>query len=330
MPHSAANIHESRSLNTKASHLVFCTLGIIVSYSIFGYIQEKVFKTKYGPEKETFGFFMPLVFFQCLMNAITAFVCGKLNGNALAKDTVPRFNYGVIAVSYLVAMLTSNASLKHIPYPTQVLGKSCKPIPIMIFGVLLAAKKYSFKKYLCVLFIVIGVALFTYKQNKSSGSAGFSFGFGEILLLVSLAADGTTGALQDIMRRDHYSDKWGMMFFMNFFSSAYLLAFLMYSGEIGTFLAFVLKHNEALWLIIALSCASSLGQCFIFKTVSEFGPLTCSIVTNTRKIFSIGLSAIAFGHAFSTNQIIGTAIVFGALTYDAIESKRSSTKAKVK
>ena len=35
-------------------------------------------------------------------------------------------------------MLASNASLKWVNYPTQVLGKSCKPIPVMILGVFLA------------------------------------------------------------------------------------------------------------------------------------------------------------------------------------------------
>ena len=44
-------------------------------------------------------------------------------------------------------------------------------------------------KYLSVLLIVIGVALFMYKDGKSDGS-GFSFGSGEMLLLTSLTLGG--------------------------------------------------------------------------------------------------------------------------------------------
>uniref|UniRef100_A0A0N4ZXF8 UAA transporter n=1 Tax=Parastrongyloides trichosuri TaxID=131310 RepID=A0A0N4ZXF8_PARTI len=323
--HSSLNIHEQKSWSVRAFHLVLCTAGIVVGYTIFGYIQEKVFLTNYGPEGEKFNYVLPLVFFQCSVNAITALICSKFNGNAIDKDTVPRTNYAIIAISYLVAMLTSNSALKHVPYPTQVLGKSCKPIPIMILGVLFASKHYNIKKYLYVLLIVIGVIIFSYKGNKVGSTGGFNFGYGEFLLLISLTADGTTGALQDRMRRDHYSDKWGMMFFMNMFSSIYLCVYTIYSGELFGFYGFVKKHMEAFYLIMSLSCASALGQCFIFKTVTEFGPLTCSIVTTIRKIISIILSVIAFGHFFSTQQAIGTIIVFGALLLDAIESKKSSS-----
>ena len=38
----------------------------------------------------------------------------------------------------------------------QVVGKSCKPIPVMILGVIIGRKSYALKKYLFVLLIVIG------------------------------------------------------------------------------------------------------------------------------------------------------------------------------
>ena len=65
---------------------------------------------------------------------------------------------------------------------SQVLGKACKPIPVMILGVVLANKRYSLTKYLCILMIVAGVALFMYKDGKSQG-AGFELGTGEMLLV---------------------------------------------------------------------------------------------------------------------------------------------------
>jgi drug/metabolite transporter (DMT)-like permease len=68
----------------------------------------------------------------------------------------------------------------------QVLGKSVKPIPVMILGVVLARKRYSWKKYMFVLMITLGVALFLYKpsENKGKGAADdHVVGWGEILLV---------------------------------------------------------------------------------------------------------------------------------------------------
>ena len=55
----------------------------------------------------------------------------------------------------------------------------------MILGVLLARKQYPLAKYLCVLLIVSGVALFMYKDKKvSSQDEDKPFiGMGEILLV---------------------------------------------------------------------------------------------------------------------------------------------------
>lgn len=66
----------------------------------------------------------------------------------------------------------------------KVLGKSCKPIPIMIFGVIFAHKRYALKKYFFVFMIVVGMAVFLYKDNHHSKSGhAFEFGRGELFLV---------------------------------------------------------------------------------------------------------------------------------------------------
>lgn len=53
----------------------------------------------------------------------------------------------------------------------------------MLLGVTLLRKKYPPAKYLCVLLIVAGVALFLYKPKKGAGSEDHVFGYGELLLV---------------------------------------------------------------------------------------------------------------------------------------------------
>ena len=100
-----------------------------------------------------------VVLIQCLMNTIFA----KLMLVTILKQprdlTKPAY-YASSALTYLVAMVSSNMALQHVNYPTQVIGKSCKPIPVMILGVLIGRKSCSLLKYLFVLMIVGGVGIF--------------------------------------------------------------------------------------------------------------------------------------------------------------------------
>ena len=85
-----------------------------------------------------------------------------------------------------------------------MLGKSIKPVPVMLLGVLIARKRYPLKKYFYVLLIVLGennhlifgslnsrlgVVLFMYKEPKDTAKVietGEIFGIGEFLLVSCL------------------------------------------------------------------------------------------------------------------------------------------------
>ena len=92
-----------------------------------------------------------------------------------------------------------------------------------------------------------------------------------------------------------------------------MLMSLLATGEIWEALAFCSKHPEIVPEIITFGFASAVGQNFIFITVSEFGPLMCSIMTTTRKFFTILGSVVLFGNALNSRQWIGTAVVFTGL-----------------
>lgn len=144
---------------------------------------------------------MSLVFVQCIINTLFAlvqiFVVNR-KSEGQVHDTTTHFFYGFSALSYLTAMVSSNRALQHVSYPTQVIAKSCKPIPVMIIGVFYARKRYSILKYFFVFMIVLGVGIFMYNPNKTSGAPiqqSRTF-IGELLLLLSLTCDGFTGAFQ--------------------------------------------------------------------------------------------------------------------------------------
>ena len=52
-------------------------------------------------------------------------------------------DYWIYGVCYTLAMIFSNSSLKHVNYPTQVLGKSCKMIPVLLAGTIFGSGDYE-------------------------------------------------------------------------------------------------------------------------------------------------------------------------------------------
>ncbi|XP_058036262.1 solute carrier family 35 member B1 isoform X4 [Ahaetulla prasina] len=305
--------------------LPLCCLGVFVCYFWYGVLQETITRGKYGEgaKQEKFRYALSLVFIQCVMNAIFAKLMIQFF-DAVKVDRTRNWLYAACSLSYLGAMVSSNSALQFVNYPTQVLGKSCKPIPVMLLGVTVLKKKYPLSKYLCVLLIVTGVALFMYKP-KNVGSVGDEhvFGYGELLLLLSLTLDGLTGVSQDHMRAYYQTGSNHMMLNVNLWSTLVLGAGIFFTGELWEFLSFTERYPTIIYNILLFGLTSALGQTFIFMTVVYFGPLTCSIVTTTRKFFTILASVILFANPISNLQWMGTILVFLGLGLDAKFGKTS-------
>ncbi|XP_050012961.1 solute carrier family 35 member B1 isoform X1 [Alexandromys fortis] len=308
----------SRSLVPDRLRLPLCFLGVFVCYFYYGILQEKITRGKYGegPKQETFTFALTLVFIQCVINAMFAKILIQFFDTARV-DRTRTWLYAACSVSYVGAMVSSNSALQFVNYPTQVLGKSCKPIPVMLLGVTLLKKKYPLAKYLCVLLIVAGVALFMYKPKKMVGVEEHTVGFGELLLLLSLTLDGLTGVSQDHMRAHYQTGSNHMMLNINLWSTLLLGAGILFTGELWEFLSFAERYPTIIYNILLFGLTSALGQSFIFMTVVYFGPLTCSIITTTRKFFTILASVIFFANPISSMQWVGTVLVFLGLGLDA-------------
>lgn len=218
-------------------------------------------------------------------------------------------------------MVCGNMALRWITYPTQVIAKSSKPIPVMLLGVLLAHKRYTVQKYFFVLMIVVGVIMFIYKDGKSKDGDSNNH-IGLILIGISLLSDGVLGAIEDRMRAATKPSTFNFMFSINMYSAIFLVIGTIATGEIVHFYEFASKYPDVYLKIGAAALVGSMGQIFIFMMISEFGPLPCSIVTTTRKFFTVLISVIFMGNPLTTQQQIATAVVFAALFADALWGKK--------
>jgi len=184
--------------------------------------------------------------------------------------------YAACAFMYVTSMVASNMALRWVNYPTQVVAKCSKPIPVMILGVLLAHKRYTIQKYFFVLMIVTGVILFVYKDK--GGDSKDESPIGLILIGVSLLADGVLGAIEDRMRAATKPAPLDFMFSINMFSAVILVIASVCTTEIIDFYEFAQKYPDVIYKIFSAAVVGSIGQVFIFSMISFFGPLPCRLV----------------------------------------------------
>mmetsp|Transcript_19519 Transcript_19519/g.25233 ORF Transcript_19519/g.25233 Transcript_19519/m.25233 type:complete len:374 (+) Transcript_19519:104-1225(+) len=323
---SKAKSEESAGLQLPSEiKLLIAAGGIYGCYLSYGVMQEKIF-TFVGDDGTSFTQTLFLLLMQCVVNSLVAGLGMLVLGTGPEKMAQDMF--AMVGATYIGAMLTSNESLKHVNYPTQALGKSCKMIPVMLFGVLFAKQRYSAREYLCVLLITAGIAMFQLSgKTKSTGKENSYFGL--FLLFVSLACDGLTGSNQTKLKQKCTPTVHQMMFFTNMWAVVILTIGCVFTGQLMSGFSYVLA-NPGIWNPIAVfSITSALGQNFIFFTVSSFNPLVVTTITTTRKFFTVLFSVFAFGHKLTTNHWIAVSLVFAGITGEVV-GKYQKKQAKAK
>jgi solute carrier family 35 (UDP-galactose transporter), member B1 len=136
---------------------------------------------------------------------------------------------------------------------------------------------------------------------------------GPLLLVGSLMFDGFTSLMQD-------GDVHGlpMMFQLNLWSLLWTGVGTVLSGELVPFLNFwQAVGNDIMLDLFTFGLSSALGQIFIFSVIESFGPLTLSIITTTRKFFTVLASVVYFQHPLNSQQWTAMFVVVGALLVDS-------------
>ena len=177
--------------------LLVCVLGTMSTLTAYGIVMEYV--TSGGRKLHELSF----VFITTSIYSLIALICRDIFGEAPCE--ISKYKLLGLSVTSIASTYTSVRSLRYVIYPVQILFKSCKPVPVMIFGIVLG-KKYPIKKYVNVVIITCGVILFMSGGKSSSKAEGGVNGtlFGALLLSISLCFDGATGAYEEkLMGSDH-------------------------------------------------------------------------------------------------------------------------------
>ncbi|KAI8896141.1 UAA transporter [Globomyces pollinis-pini] len=310
--------------------LAVCVIGIYACFLTWGVTQERVSKTPYDGKK--FHYFVFLNIIQSFTATIIAYLYIKLKGariESLTRERVGQYLY--LATLACCAPLFGYASLDYLDYPTVILGKSCKLVPVVLMNFILYRKVFPLKKYLVVLLITIGVSGFMLLHPKKSKGDNEASLYGILLLTINLLIDGAINSKQDQMFHTHKVQGTTMMLIMNSFSFVLMTLYLIvnpYTTELTDAIAFCQLHPKIITDLFLFGIAGALGQCFIFYTLESFGSLVLVTVTVTRKMFSILLSVFWFGHVLSVGQWTSVGLVFFAIGWEAMVKKHKSNSSK--
>ncbi|KUI65431.1 hypothetical protein VM1G_00282 [Cytospora mali] len=342
--------------------LLICVGGIYASFITWGLLQEKVTTTPYTNDDGTtemwkYGVFLLTI--QSLFSSVTGslYLWWSTPRGQPVPPIIPtaRMLPSLLLVAFTQALAGpfGMASLAHVNYITYTLAKSCKLLPVMFLHVTLFRRRYTLQKYLVVAAVTAGVAIFTLssgskKHHKAAGSSSSSHSgqtaWGMLLLGINLLFDGLTNSTQDYIVSEFRPYRGPqMMCANNMMSSALSGAYLLLSpwlvhtalgeslgmgdasagGELYGALGFMARHPEAWWHVLGFAACGAVGQVFIFYTIANFGSVILVTVTVTRKMLTMILSVVYYGHSLNQKQWLGVVFVFGGIGYEAWMKQRA-------
>ena len=244
------------------------------------------------------------------------------------RHRAPLYKYSYCSFSNIMSSWCQYEALKFVSFPTQVLAKASKVIPVMIMGKIVSNKKYEYYEYVVAVLISCGMVAFLFgnsgdnQSDKSTTLAGF------IILIGYMSFDSFTSNWQGALFSEYKMSPYQMMAGVNLFSCLLTSVSLFQQGVFLSSLEFMSQYNRFLTDCVILSICSAGGQLFIYHTINKLGPVNFTIIMTCRQVVSVILSCIAFHHSLSVISVIGVCIVFGAVFLKIYGGQKLKAKKK--
>ncbi|XP_016961490.1 adenosine 3'-phospho 5'-phosphosulfate transporter 1 [Drosophila biarmipes] len=304
-----------RTSSQEAVQLFWCFGGLMISYLTWGVLQEKIMTQNYlnfAGESAKFKDSQFLVFSNRLLAFLVALAYLQWQPSPV-RHRAPLYKYSYASFSNIMSAWFQYEALKFVNFPTQVLAKSCKIIPVMLMGKLMSKAKYESYEYVTALLISLGMIFFMSGSSDSSKASGVTTLTGIFLLSMYMVFDSFTANWQGSLFKGYGMTPLQMMCGVNLFSSIFTGASLSMQGGFMDSLAFATEHPKFVFDMVVLSVCSAVGQLFIYHTIDVFGPVVFTIIMTLRQAVAIMLSCFIYQHSISLLGIFGVLIVFVAI-----------------
>ncbi|XP_030064854.1 adenosine 3'-phospho 5'-phosphosulfate transporter 2 [Microcaecilia unicolor] len=278
----------------KPAQFFICVAGVFIFYLIYGYLQELIFSVEgFKP----FGWYLTLVQF----GFYSLFGLIELQLIQDKRRRIPAKTYMLIAFLTVGTMGLSNTSLGYLNYPTQVIFKCCKLIPVMIGGVLIQGKRYNIADVSAAICMSLGLIWFTLADSKVAPNFNVT---GIFLISLALCADAVIGNVQEKAMKLHSGSNSEMVLYSYSIGFVYILFGLIFTSGISQAVAFCSKHPvQTYGYAFFFSLTGYFGISFVLALIKLFGALLAVTVTTGRKAVTIILSFFFFAKPFTFQYV---------------------------
>lgn len=297
-----------------AGWCLFYASGVIGTLLVYGVVQERVMTHTYGSPPVMFGDSVFLVFLNRVFAVAFALIMVTFHGEPFSNKA-PLWKYGAISFSNVYASTCQYEALKYVSFPVQMLGKSFKMMPVMVWGMIVAGKRYTSLDWGVALCVTGGVTECLLTGPIVSGDDKGNSSKGLALLALFLFLDGFTSTMQEKLFKQYTVTKYNQMLYVNLGSVLLSSITLFTSGGMVRAIAFCQAYPAFMYDASIISTSALGGQWFIYSQIKEFGALVFAATMNVRQVVSIIVSYIQYGHSITMMQVIGLCGIFGSLFY---------------
>ena len=206
--------------------LAYCAAGLVVSFCIWGLVQERILTQTYCGE--FFEYSYGLVF----MNRLGGLIFSSYLMYYFKVPWVQSalWEHSFPSVANMLSSWCQYEALKYVSFPTAMLAKAFKTLPVMLMGKFMHNKSHESYEYFSAIVVGFGLYLFMdssehidFKENVFGDLENANGAIcGVVLLLLYVFFDLFTGQWQTRMFQIHKNmDALQMMLIMNAFSAVF-------------------------------------------------------------------------------------------------------------
>ncbi|XP_057669597.1 adenosine 3'-phospho 5'-phosphosulfate transporter 2 [Diorhabda carinulata] len=268
---------------------ILCTCAVFIFFLLYGYMQELIFTIE---GFKHYGWFLTLVQF----GFYSIFGLLETKIRRIGTRKIPIKTYCLLALLTLGTMGFSNSSLGYLNYPTQVIFKCCKLIPVLVGGILIQGKKYGPLDFLAASFMCIGLILFTLADSKVQPNFNST---GIVIISMALLCDAIIGNVQEKSMKNYGATNAEVVMYSYTLGFLYIFIIMLISGDLIDGINFFLRNPKKMYgYAFIFSFTGYLGIQIVLTLVRTSGAFAAVTVTTCRKAVSIVISFMFFSKPF--------------------------------
>lgn len=309
-------------MSQQSQSLLLHAAAIYALFTVYGIYQEKI-----SHEYKNIKYSSSLL--PMFLHSLGGILASKYS---LSYNNQKKSNYNSkLIIKYIILSILTilssqfwSLSLNYLSYPTLVVSKSCKLLSIALMNFIIYRNKLTKQKYFNLLLTTISVLLFAISDTKKSNFSSNSYKR-VILLFFNLALEGFISVLQDRIFKEYRISSLDMMYSFNLVRFILSVILLIFTRSLVSSLKCIFTNVHFFLDLLVSTATNVLGQVFVYSMIEKFGTLTLNTVNVTRKMTSIIISVLLFGHSLSFIQGIS---IIGVLLSIFLEFNNKREKIK--